>query len=198
MSMRSGALNRWISVMVPCLLMAVAPSSTPLQAQTKTSWVIPTTIGYGGLGFAAVYLLAEEAAREAERRGEPDYSWGTVPLVALATYLVGGKIGYRIGEDADELLSEGRELTSLRRIGVQLGTVLAGATLGAAVSLIPRSISDQSDTRITATWALSGAAAGAIFQLLWNEHLYPSGLEIEPNLRALPSGRFLFGLTCRY
>lgn len=189
---------RFSAVIFPWLLLALPLPQEPLHGQTKTHWVIPTTIGYGGVGFAAAYLALSEAAREAERQGDPDYSWGAIPLAALASYLVGGRLGYRLGAEVDSLLAEGIPPSPRQRRGVQLGAVLAGATVGALVSLFPRSVSDGSDARITATWALSGAAVGAILLVVGNKHLNPGNVGIESHFEVAPTGGLGFGFAYRF
>jgi hypothetical protein len=167
------------------LLVAGLPLQS-LSAQAKTRWVIPTTIGYGGLGCFAGYLVAAEAIRMAD-------DWGTggerALIGAIGGCLGGGYIGRALGREVDRVLEDGGELTTSQRRGVQLGTVLAGATLATLVSFIHVSQQDGRDTEILTTYALAGAVLGFGVQLALNDDLDPH--------RAFPSTRLVIGVQER-
>jgi hypothetical protein len=139
--------------------------------------VVATSVGYAGLGCGAGYVAASEAIRAAENRGERTPLGGIgglgVTLGTLAGCGLGLRIGLNLGREADSLLARGEALSPGRRHGVQLGTVLAGATLGTLLSFFPVSRQDGRNAEIIAIWALAGAALGGILQLAWNRHLYP-------------------------
>jgi hypothetical protein len=78
-----GSLRRFCRALLPVLLLS--PSlfhPPPVHAQTRTRWVIPTTVGYGGPGFTAAYLVSWEAQRAAEKEGRE--IWDLLRPVASA------------------------------------------------------------------------------------------------------------------
>lgn len=177
--------------MAGCLLATSLGCST-LHAQAEPHWAVPTTIGFGGLGCAAGYLLGSETVEVAE--------WGSArtPSVTLATIggcLAGALLGERTGREADERLAAGEELPAGLRRGVQLGTVLTGATLGTLISFIPAGQSENHKNAIVATYALAGAAVGFVVQASLN-HCLDSGRSISSlSLGRAPGGGLAFGLT---
>jgi hypothetical protein len=183
------------AVLVPLVVLLLSPNLPSLSAQGRTHWVIPATVGYGGLGCAAGYVATTEAIRMARDQG------GLAPLRALGTALgcwSGARVGFGTGAEADSLLGQGQRLETSHRRGVQLGTVLAVVTLGSLVSLIPVGRQDGRNAEIITTYALVGAAAGAVLQVALNRYLFPRGSPPAPRAGVTPEGGFAFGVVCRF
>ena len=192
---RPGALT----ALLIATLLGGAP--IPLSAQVKEFWAPATAIGFGGLGCGAGHLIVSEAARDRENTGRVRTAGilsNLGPLGTLGGCFLGAYIGWRLGAEADELLEEGLELSTGTRRGVRLGTVLAGATVGTLISLIPASTHDGRKTEITVTYALVGAGLGAVFQLALNRRLYPKESPPDLQLGLGAEGGLSVGLAYRF
>ncbi|MFH1762723.1 MAG: hypothetical protein ABIF09_00900 [Gemmatimonadota bacterium] len=194
--------NRWsrrARALLACvsagLLLAASLPACPLSAQSEAHWELPATIGYGGLGCAAGYLLASEAAKAADWNEARTSSAG---LGAIGGCWLGWRIGRATGREADALLADGQELPTGLRRGVQFGTVLTGATLATLVSFIHVSIQEGRDAEIITTYALAGAAVGAVVQLAMNKHLYPDKSPPTLQLGRGPAGGVAVGVVYRF
>jgi len=180
---------------LPPLFLAASALPSQLSSQANPGWRTATTIAFGGLGCWAAGLASSEATREAEREG----SRGPVVLIStLGGCVGGGYVGWRTGKEVDSLLADGRELPTGLRRGAQLGTVLAGATLGSLIGLIPASQQEGERTRIVATWALAGAAAGAVAQVILNGYLDPDRSAPSLDLGWSPERGFFFARVYRF
>lgn len=165
-----------------------------LSAQSRTHWVVPTTFGFGSLGCAAGYVAAAEGIKQADERGlqAPAKVAGL-----LAGCFLGFKVGYDLGSEADSLLAQGEPLETGKRRGVQLGTVLSGATLGSLVAFAAApSRGEGRRGKIVGVGALAGAALGLVVQIANNDGLYP-GSPPEVGLAVGPDGRVVLGVVFR-
>ena len=170
-----------------------------LSGQKKTSWALATSLGYGGLGCAAGYAGGREARRASA--GRIDYrSFQTAGVTALTIggCWLGARGGLTLGREADSTLAGGDELSTGARRGVQLGTVLAGATLATLISFIPASMEDGSDLPIITRFALSGAAVGALSLFLLNGDLYPEKSPPSLQLGRGKEGGLAFWIVHRF
>jgi len=166
-----------------------------LHGQDRMSWKSLTTVGYGGFGCGAGYLLAKEAAREAFDRGNR----GSVAAIgAIGGCLAGGRIGRTLGREVDAKLALGEELPTGMRRGVQLGTVLTGATAGTLLSLLVAMSRDDGKTGLVVGGALIGAAAGFVAQLSLNEQLRPAGSPPSLTLGIGPAGGLSVAAVYRF
>ena len=175
-------------------LQLLGPWVPPLRAQDKTHWALPTTIGYGGIACAMGYLAGVEVDRGAATEGVNFFP----ASLSIGACLGGLRIGLAVGRKADNLLAEGEALGRGHRRGVQLGTVLAGSTLGGLLSFIHVSVQEGRDAEIHATYALGGAGAGLLAQILLNDHLDPRGPPPVLELGAGPEGGVSFGFAFRF
>ena len=191
----SGWARYFLAGVTPGLLLAASFPPCYLSAQSEMHWVLPTTIGYGGLGCAAGYLLASEAAKQADRGGARVLSGG---LGAIGGCWLGGRIGRAAGKEADALLADGQELPTGLRRGVQFGTVLTGATLATLVSFIHVSSQEGRDAEIITIYALAGAALGSLTQLALNRHLYPNKSPPTLLLQRGPARGVAFSVVYRF
>jgi hypothetical protein len=158
-------------------------------------WEVPTTLGFGGLACWVGYLAGVELVDQAQRSGDMEPS----VLVATAGACLGGALlGRRIGKEADVRLSEGEEVSTTLRRGVQLGTVLSGATLTSLLGLVHASQREGEKTGVVAAWAIAGGALGAVAQIALNPRLHPASGGYSISLRTGPAGRMLFGLKYRF
>jgi 3-hydroxy-3-methylglutaryl CoA synthase len=82
-------------------------------------------------------------------------------------------VGLKIGREADSLLARGEALPTGLRRGVQLGTVLTGASLASLVSLLPASQREGQKTETILYFSIGGALVGAIVQAILNDRLDP-------------------------
>ena len=89
-------------------------------------------------------------------------------------------------------------MTVGHRRGVQLGTVLAGATLATLVSFIHVSVQEGRDAEIITTYALAGAVVGALVQVGLNRRLYPPAEAPAPIMGVSPGGGLLLGAILRF
>jgi hypothetical protein len=156
---------------VPFLfLLAVSFPPLQLSAQTESFWAWPTTVGFTGFGCWAGYLGTSAAYSEAEQEGSRGLSVlvGTIGGCSAGIYL-----GSQLGKAADARLADGEELPTGLRRGVQLGTVLTGATLASLISLLPASQREGHRTEIVLSFSAAGAVVGAIAQAILNDRLYP-------------------------
>jgi hypothetical protein len=185
-------------LLLPFLLL-FHPQPRSLSAQEETSWILPTTIGYGGLGCGGGYLATSEAIKAAEAQGDRSQigSLG-IALGTLGGCWIGIRLGHRTGAEADSLLAVGEALAAGHRRGVQFGTVLAGATLGTLLSFFHVSAQTGRDAEIITTYALAGAAAGALVQVLVNRRLYPQDSPSSLHLARGREGGVLLGLVFRF
>jgi len=195
---RVGRLSVTSLLPLPFLLLFHPPSRS-LSAQEETSWILPTTIGYGGLGCGGGYLATSEAIKAAEAQGDRTRigAFG-IALGTLGGCWIGIRLGHRTGAEADSLLAVGEALAPGHRRGVQLGTVLAGATLGTLLSFIHVSTQTGRNAEIITTYALAGAAVGALVQALVNRRLYPQETPPAFHLASGREGGVLLGLGFRF
>ena len=189
--------ERWLLLVLtflgPFLIQLSFPRALP--AQKKTQWVLSTTMGYTGLGCAAGYLIARQTLGEQDRFfGEE----GVDILTVMGACGAGGTVGLRLGLRVDSLLGRGLEPKPGTRRGVQFGTVLTGATLATLISFIHLGMTEDDETRIVATYALSGAAVGALAQLSLNRYLAPRLSPPALELGRGPEGGVAFGLRFRF
>ncbi|MEZ4417916.1 MAG: hypothetical protein R3E10_19330 [Gemmatimonadota bacterium] len=136
-----------------------------VEAQ-ETLWRIPTTVGYGAVGFAAGASFAGWFTRDNHDVDETVEA----ALVLVAAGLGAGVIGgYRIGRSADRTLGDGRALSSGLKAAVGAGTVLSVGAVGALAAAIrispPEPRGDWSDETTVVVYTGAGLAAGAL--LLW-------------------------------
>jgi hypothetical protein len=159
------------------------------------SWKPYTTLGYGGLGCAAGFLLADEIQSERERMGR---SLDLGFFAVIGGCAIGGGIGLKLGKDADTKLALGEELSEGMRRGVQLGTVLAGTSAGTALAYIPASQRDDGKTEVVLAGALLGTAVGFAVQLHLNKHLYPRRHPPRLTLGSGPGGGLSLAAVFRF
>lgn len=89
-------------------------------------------------------------------------------------------------------------MTVGHRRGVQLGTVLAGATLATLVSFIHVSVQEGRDAEIITTYGLAGAVVGALVQVGLNRRLYPPAEAPAPIMVVSPGGGLFLGAILRF
>ncbi len=170
-----------------------------LSGQKKTSWALVTTAGYGGLGCAAGYAVGREGRRASAGRIDPrGFETAGVAALTIGGCWLGAMAGVTLGVAADSTLAAGDQLSTGARRGVQLGTVLAGATLATLISFIPASMEDGSDLPIVTTYALIGAAVGALSLFPLNPHLYPKGGTAALQLGRGQEGGLALGVIYRF
>ena len=170
---------------VPLLIISAGGICSPLYSQDTHSWENQTTFGYGGLGCWAGYLLGSELLAEAELEGATGPSILATPLRGC---VAGGYVGRSTGREADTLLADGEELPKGLRRGIQLGTVLAGATLASGISLIHASQQEGRKTEIVAAYSLVGAVIGAAVQIAINDRLQPAQGPLPFRVGRTPDG----------
>ena len=179
------------------LLVSLLLPSRSLPAQQPTRWVFPTTVGYAGAGAAVGYFMGELLAKEAEEGGLDALRTPGAAFSTLAGAWLGGRLGFSIGSEADSLLADGWELKTGHRRGVQLGTVLAGASVAGGVGLMHAGVLEDGKTRLVTTYAVGGAVLGALTQVLLNRYLYPSTVSVTPHVSVGPWGWPALGMTVR-
>ncbi|MGD2123497.1 MAG: hypothetical protein PVJ76_17215 [Gemmatimonadota bacterium] len=159
------------------------------------SWEPITTLGYAGFGCGAGYLLADEVESEREMTGR---SMDLGVFAVIGGCLIGGAIGLKLGGDVDEMLARGEEVPTATRRGVQLGTVLAGTTVGTLLAFLPASARDDGKTEVVVAGAIVGAAGGVIAQIALNKHLHPRRIPPALTLGAGPAGGISVAAVYRF
>jgi hypothetical protein len=173
-------------------LLAAMVTPRCVSAQSKVRWDVPTTLGFGGLGCAAGHLVAHEATRD---------SAGRRPVDLISTGLgcfLGGAAGHRLGLEVDAFLARGERVPTEMRRGVQLGTVLTGATLATLISFLHITFEEGRDAEIITTYALTGGALGALAQLALNRHLHPQKASPSLQLQGSPAGGVSLSVRYRF
>jgi hypothetical protein len=132
-----------------CLVLTVPP-----KALSACPWSWLATLGYGGAGVGVPFYVASP-------------SWPALEVLVV-TSGVGLYGGSRIGRKACRLQSNGETLSAWHQSAVRLGTVMAGATAGAAVAGILTEGEGEvgSDEAILARTMAIGAVAGVAIQYL--------------------------------
>lgn len=141
------------------------------------------------------YFVGKLAVQEATRDGrQAEFETPGAVMTAILGAWFGGRLGLSIGLEADSLLAEDKPLEPGHRRGVQLGTVLAGATVTSALGLLHATTLEDGKSRMVAAHALVGAALGAVVQWIGNDRLYPSGAALESNVSVCRDGRIRLGV----
>lgn len=193
--LRGHTSHRWFhTTFLFAAALAIAPTFSPLRAQTEPFWEYPTTAGFMGLGCWAGYLGGTEAKNQA------DYSSGSASLVLVS--VIGGCVsaaylGRKVGREVDRLLAAGEELPTGYRRGAQLGTVLTGAFVASLFALIPASSRKGQKTETVLLFSAGGAVAGGIVQALLNHRLDPDEAEPSIQLGIMATGNGSAGVVVR-
>jgi hypothetical protein len=130
----SRTARRWITWLVlSCLLVGARASAQDVsQPQPRSSigrWGLIDAVGYGGVGLVAGYAFAIATMAD----GDWVPSDGAIMAIPALT-AVGMLAGAVVGHNASSRLRNGEPLGGGSRFAVTAGAVLAGATLGAALS----------------------------------------------------------------
>jgi hypothetical protein len=115
-------------------------------------------------------------------------------VTIFAAGLVGGAVvGWMIGDRAEDGLDQGESLSGGHKNALRVGTVMAGAGVGALASVLVINADEgagQSEPNDGATFGYfvaGGAALGALTQVLLESRLEPAA--VEPRIAIGPGGR---------
>lgn len=158
-------------------LLSVLLLATEARAQ---DWALIDMLGYSAGGAA----LGLAATVESDCS---DFICGQTVFVTLGGLVLGGIGGAVLGSRANRAVDDGVPLSPAHRNAVAAGTVLAGATLGAAGSLLLINGEGEgtflgSDEQTFALLALGGAGLGALYVGGHWRELTGGDLEIRPTV----------------
>lgn len=121
-------MRRWIAGLALAGLLAGerAFAQEPTRAQAREGggrWTLIDAVGYGGVGFLAGLAAAWDQ--------EIGPAVGTIALGSVAGVVAGAAIGH----NASSRIRDGEPLGGASRFAVSVGTIFAGASLGACAAV---------------------------------------------------------------
>ena len=176
--------RRWRrGIIVVVALSGVSLESTRAVAQTTSApiqrrsarWGLIDAMGYGGLGTLVGVLVALSSPSQTI---EPDNS--DVASIGVGA-LLGVAIGAAIGANASSAIHDGKPVGDVHGGAVRLGSMLAGATAGALVSVpIISGSAVQADEAVFGALTIGGALLGGIYASRHREELESYRMSIAP------------------
>jgi hypothetical protein len=161
----------------------------PNEAAAQGLWTESSTLGYTALGVGVAVAAISGS----------DCGW--CELGAAVGLLAGGLgfgIGHIIGSSAEAAAHSGEKPSARQLWGVRIGTILAGASLGAVVGgvYVNRKFTKNpgQDERNVVILSVLGAAVGTWVEYGQEAWLRSTSGSLAPVVRRTPDGRTEFGV----
>lgn len=194
--------NRVRARVLSCAVALALTAASPVRAQqgdaappTDPPWALLNVVGYGGLGLGLGILAG------ARMPGNDPGPSGAALFTMAGMTIAGAWAGSVIGTGGARTLAEGRALGPAHRLAAVGGLILAGATLGALVSvpfIAPRGEETPlgSDETTFGLLAGGGAALGAFYATKQWGHIGARRLRVTPSVRE--GGQYSLGVRVHF
>lgn len=172
---------RWLAAVV------FTAALLPDPARAQVEWSRTTSLGYATAG-TAIGIVGF---------WNHGYSVLTTAPLGLAA---GAWVGHWIGESAERRLQNSETLSGIHANAVRLGSVMAGAGVGAVGAALYINYTQSptlSDENVFAGAVATGAALGLLYQLLHEDQLRPPST-VRTSLGVSPEGAAVLGLQLSF